>query len=185
MAFTHVHITLQHLGLSDEDAILYDRLASRVFGSDNSLLSPPDLAANRYGQQNLWGQDISGDLPVVLVRVGAPSALPLVRQLLNAQEYWRVKGLRADLVILNEQQTDYLDEMQNLLTQLVQESPWASWFGKSGGMFLLRAEGMADADRHLLAAVARVVLPGDLGDLSSQLERPPSWQYDGPGMPVR
>ena len=70
MAFTHVHITLQHLGLSDEDAILYDRLASRVFGSDNSLLSPPDLAANRYGQQNLWGQDISGDLPIVLVRVG-------------------------------------------------------------------------------------------------------------------
>ena len=42
-------------------------------------------------------------------------------------------------------------------------------------MFLLRAEGMAEADRHLLAAVARVVLPGDLGDLSSQLERPASW----------
>ncbi len=183
MAFTHVHITLQHLGLSDEDAILYDRLASRVFGSDNSLLSPPDLAANRYGQQNLWGQDISGDLPIVLVRVGAPSALPLVRQLLSAQEYWRVKGLRADLVILNEQQADYLDEMQQLLSQLVQESPWAGWFGKSGGMFLLRTEGMADADRHLLSAVARVVLPGDLGDLSSQLERPASWQYDGPGTP--
>ena len=116
MAFTHVHITLQHLGLSDEDAILFDRLASRVFGADNSLLSPPDLAANRYGQQNLWGQDISGDLPIVLVRVGAPASLPLVRQLLNAQEYWRVKGLRADLVILNEQKTDYLDEMQHLLT---------------------------------------------------------------------
>ena len=97
MAFTHVHITLQHLGLGDEDAILFDRLASRVFGSDTSLASPPDLAANRYGQQNLWGQDISGDLPLVLVRVGAPEALPLVRQLLNAQEYWRVKGLRADL----------------------------------------------------------------------------------------
>jgi cyclic beta-1,2-glucan synthetase len=60
MAFTHVHITLQHLGLSDEEAILFDRLASRVFGADNSLVSPSDLAANRYGQQNLWGKDISG-----------------------------------------------------------------------------------------------------------------------------
>ena len=178
MAFTHVHITLQHLGLGDEDAILFDRLASRVFGSDTSLTSPPDLAANRYGQQNLWGQDISGDLPIVLVRVGAPAALPLVRQLLNAQEYWRVKGLRADLVILNEQKTDYLDEMHNLLTQLVQESPWAGWFAKPGGMFLFRAEGMPEADRQLLAAVARVVLPGDLGELSSQLERPASWRYD-------
>src|SRR6185295_1996316 len=66
MAFTHVHITLQHLGLSDEEAILFDRLASRVFGADTSLVSPSDLAANRYSQQNLWGKDISGDLPIVL-----------------------------------------------------------------------------------------------------------------------
>ena len=40
-------------------------------------------------------------------------SLPLVRQLLNAQEYWRVKGLRADVVILNEHPADYLDEVQN------------------------------------------------------------------------
>ena len=98
MAFTHVHITLQHLGLSDEEAILFDRLASRVFGTDNSLVSPSDLAANRYGQQNLWGKDVSGDLPIVLVRAATPATLPLVRQLLNAQEYWRVKGLRAEVV---------------------------------------------------------------------------------------
>ena len=71
MAFTHVHITLQHLGLSDEDAILFDRLASRVFGADNSLLSPADLAANRSGSRTSGATDISGDLPVVLVRVGA------------------------------------------------------------------------------------------------------------------
>ena len=152
-------------------------------GPTPRCISPPDLAANRYGQQNLWGQDISGDLPLVLVRVGDAAALPLVRQLLNAQEYWRVKGLRADLVILNEHQTDYLDEMQHLLTQLVQESPWAGWFGKPGGMFLLRADGMPEADRQLLGAVARVVLPGDLGELASQLERPAPWLYDEHDMP--
>jgi cyclic beta-1,2-glucan synthetase len=183
MAFTHVHITLQHLGLSDEEAILFDRLASRVFGADQSLVSPSDLAANRYGQQNLWGKDISGDLPIVLVRAAAPATLPLVRQLLNAQEYWRVKGLRADLVVLNEQKTDYLDEMHHLLTAMLQEAPWGGWFGKPGGTFLLRAEGMAPADRHLLAAVARAVLPGDLGELSSQIERPAAWLYDEPDVP--
>ena len=69
MAFTHVHITLQHLGLSDDHAILFDRLASRVFGSDASCISPDDLARNTLGQPNLWGYGISGDLPIVLVRV--------------------------------------------------------------------------------------------------------------------
>ena len=177
MAFTHVHITLQHLGLSDDHAMLFDRLASRTFGSDTSCISPADLAANTLAQQNLWGHGLSGDLPIVLVRVAEGESLPLVRQVLNAQEYWRLKGLRADVVILNEHAIDYLDEMQNLLTALVQEARWAGWLGKSGGMFLLRGDGMADADRRLLAAVARVVLVGDLGDLVSQLERPAPWLY--------
>jgi cyclic beta-1,2-glucan synthetase len=183
MAFTHVHITLQHLGLDDEHAILFDRLASRVFGSDTSCLSPSDIALNTLCQQNLWGYGISGDLPIVLLRVRDTTALPLARQLLVAQEYWRVKGLRADVIILNEQPTDYLDEIQNALSRLVQEPSWAAWFGKPGGMFLLRSEGMADADRQLLAAVARVVLHGDLGDLVSQLERPAPWLYDGHDVP--
>ncbi|HWT45784.1 MAG TPA: protein ndvB, partial [Vicinamibacterales bacterium] len=59
------------------------------------------------------------------------------------------------------------------------EPPWAAWVGKPGGMFLLRAEGMAEADRRLLSAVARVVLVGELGDLASQLERPSPWLYSG------
>ena len=127
-------------------------------------------AATRSDSRTLWGYGISGDLPIVLVRVTDAEALPLVRQLLLAQEYWRVKGLRADVVILNEHPADYLDETQNSLTTLVQEPPWARLEQPSGGMFLLRADGMPEADRRLLSAVARVVLRGDLGDLASQLD---------------
>ena len=183
MAFTHVHITLQNLGIGDEQAILFDRLASRVFGPDASCLNPAALEANTLGQDKLWGYGISGDLPIVLLRVAEIESLPLVRQVLNAHEYWRVKGLRADVVILNEHPADYLDEMQGLLTTLVQEAPWGGWVGKLGGIFLLRAEGMREADRHLLSAVARAVLPGALGDLVSQLERPAPWIYDGDDVP--
>ena len=180
MAFTHVHTTLQYLGLSDDQAILADRLASRVFGSDRSLISPDDVAANTLGQSSLWGYGISGDLPVVLVRVSDANAIPLVRQVLRAQDFWRVKGLRADVVILNEHPAEYLDETQNQLTRLVQEPRWAGWLTKSGGVFLLRTDGMPDAERRLLAAVARVVLRGDMGELSSQLHRDAPWLYDEP-----
>jgi cyclic beta-1,2-glucan synthetase len=119
----------------------------------------------------------------VLLRLAEGDSLPLARQLLDAQEYWRVKGLRADVVILNEHPADYLDEMQNFLTNLVQQPPWAGWLGKPGGVFLLRGDGMPEADRRLLSAVSRVVLFGDLGDLVSQLERPASWRYDGRDVP--
>jgi cyclic beta-1,2-glucan synthetase len=175
MAFTHVHITLRHLGLSDDYAMLFDRLASRVFGFDESCLSPRDLARNTLGQPSLWGYGISGDLPIVLVRITEAASIPLVRQLLHAQEYWRQKGLRADVVILNEHPAEYQDETQEFLTMLVQEPRWAGWNNSPGGMFLLRAEGMPEADRHLLAAVARVVLHGNLGGVAAQLDRPAPW----------
>jgi cyclic beta-1,2-glucan synthetase len=177
MAFTHVHTTLQHLGLSDDEAMLFDRLASRVFGVDASCISPTDVARNQFGQSNLWGFGISGDLPIVLLRVHDSGAIPFVRQLLQAQEWWRLKGLRADVVILNEHPAEYLDEMQTFLAGVVGEPRWAEWNNVPGGVFLLRTEGMADADRHLLSAAARVVLRGDLGSLATQLDRPAPWLY--------
>ena len=181
MAFTHVHTTLTYLGLTDDHAILFDRLASRLFGADASCISPADLAANTLGQSGLWGYGISGDLPIALVRITDADALPLVRQLLLAQEYWRVKGLHADVVILNEHPAEYLDATQDYLTTLVQDPRWARWNNRRGGMHLLRSDGMAEPDRRLLCAVARVVLTGDLGDLTTQMNRPAPWLEPGGG----
>jgi Cellobiose phosphorylase len=154
---------------------VFDRLASRVLGSDASCTSPPDIALNTLGQAHLWSYGISGDSPIALVRISDPEQLPLVRQVLMAQQYWRVKGLQADVVILNEHPIEYLDETQNFLASLVQESRWAGWNHRPGGIYLLRADGMPEADRRLLAAVARVVLPGERGDLEAQLSHPAPW----------
>ncbi len=177
MAFTHSLITLQHLGLRDEQAILFDRLASRVFATDSSIASPEDLAHNTLGQSRLWGYGISGDLPILLVRVLESDDLALVRQLLQAQEYWRLKGLMADLVIVNEHPAGYLDEMQTQLTVLVSDSRWVALQNRPAGIFLLRSDGMPKEDLVLLGAVARVVLSGDLGELVLQLDR------SAPGVP--
>jgi cyclic beta-1,2-glucan synthetase len=183
MAFTHVHTALQYLGLSDDQALLFERLASRVFGSDRLLISPADLAANTLGQANLWGYGISGDLPIVLVRIDESESMTLVHEVLRAHEYWRVKGLRADVVIINDHPADYLDETHHALTRLLEEPRFAGWLNKPAGIFLLRRDGMPDADGRLLAAVARVVLRGALGELRSQLQRSAPWVYDGGDVP--
>ena len=181
MAFTHARVTLQHLGLTDDHAMLYSRVASRVFGTDASCISAEDLARNTRTQSNLWSYGISGDVPIVLVRLSEANAVSLVRQVLLAQEYWRVKDLRADVVILNEHPTDYLDDLQRQLTTLLQEPRWAGWRDTRGGIFLLRSEGMPEVDQYLLAAVARVVLRGELGALAPQLDRSAPWLYEAHG----
>ena len=106
------------------------------------------------------------------MRVVEEDDLPLVRQVLQAQEYWRLKGLSADVVILNEHPLGYLDEMHAALEALLDEGPWRSWKHRPGGAYLLRGERMTEAERTLLASVARAVLSGDRGELANQLDRP-------------
>ncbi|HEY6546386.1 MAG TPA: glucoamylase family protein, partial [Vicinamibacteria bacterium] len=173
LAFAHAQSGLRHLGISSEQALLFERLASRVLYSDASLRADAALLArSTLGQEALWPHGISGDLPILLVRVVEEDDLPLVRQVLQAQEYWRLKGLLADVVILNEHPVSYLDEMHAALTALLDNGPWRTWKHRPGGAYLLRGDRMGEPERLLLGAVARAVLNGDRGELQNQLDRP-------------
>ena len=177
MAFAHAQSNRRHLGLTLEEALLFDRLASRVLYHDESLRSSPEvLARGTLGQSGLWPHGISGDLPIVLVRVLGQDGHALARQILQAQEYWRLKGLSADVVILNEHPASYLDEVHAQLTALLDNGPWRTWKHRPGGAYLLRADRMPEGERHLLAAVARAVVSDDRGGLAQQLDRTaPAW----------
>jgi len=173
LAFTHAQSGLRHLDISTDDARLFERLASRVLYADESLRADPEtLASNELGQPGLWRHGISGDLPVLLVRVEGDNEEALVRDVLQAQEYWRLKGLSADVVILNDHPISYLDEMQAQLTALLDNGPWRTWQHRPGGVYLLRGDQIGKAERTLLETVARAVLRGNLGDLRAQLDRP-------------
>ncbi|MCR4373688.1 MAG: carbohydrate-binding protein, partial [Acidobacteria bacterium] len=146
LAMTHAQSGLRHLNISADEAVLFERLASRVLGTDGTLRATADIvAANTLGQSELWPHSISGDLPILLVRVFADDDVVLVRQVLQAQEYWRLKGLSADVVIINEHPIGYLDEMQASLAAVLDDGPWSTWQHRPGGAYLLRADRMGHA----------------------------------------
>jgi cyclic beta-1,2-glucan synthetase len=179
LATTQTQMRLRHLGISTDEAQLYERLASHVLWTDATLRAAPTfLAGNTLGQSGLWAHGVSGDLPILVVRVVQDDDLSLVHQVLRAQEYWRLKGLSADVVILNEHPASYLDEMHEQLQGLLEKGPWAAWRLRTGGVFLLRGDGMPEAEHVVLLAAARAVLSGERGDLADQLGLPypePRW----------
>ncbi len=173
LALAHSQSTRRHMDVSSDEAVLFERLASRVVGGDGSLRPAGDvLAANAMGQDSLWVHGISGDLPILLARV-LDDNLGLVREALEAQEYWRMKGLKVDLVVLNEHPVSYMDEVQSHLTSLLDDGPWRIWKHQPGGVFLLRTDLMGQAERLLFHAAARAVIETSRGDLRAHLARPP------------
>ena len=164
MAWTRSQVELRHLNLDAEDAHLFQRLAARILYSDPSLRPRPNvLELNTKAQTSLWAYGISGDIPIVLVRINRAEDLSSVRQLLHAHEYLRLKNLKFDLVILNDHPPSYIQSLQDELVKLVQTSGESNLLDKNGGIFLRRSDQIPDADRILLHTAARAVIVTERG----------------------
>ena len=152
-------MTLRQINATESDAQLYARLASSVLYANPALRADAAvLMKNRRGQSALWGYAISGDLPIVLARIGDAANIDLVRQLVQAHAYWRLKGLAVDLVIWNEDHAGYRQLLQDQILGLVAAGVEAQVIERPGGIFVRRAEQISDEDRILFEAVARAVL---------------------------
>jgi cyclic beta-1,2-glucan synthetase len=172
LAWTHSQILLRQLNATEADAQMYGRLAgSVIFASALRRAKPSVLIQNRRGQSGLWGYGISGDLPIVLVRIRDRARIELVRRAVQAHAYWRLKGVSVDLVIWNEDDSGYRQNLQDAIMDLVAASTEAALVDKPGGIFVRRIELMAEEDRALQLTVARVILVDDAGTLAEQIER--------------
>ena len=170
LAWTQSQVVLGQIDASEADAQLYERLASSVFFTSPVLRPAASLVRrNRTGQTGLWPYGISGDLPIVLLRIGDIAAIELARQVVKAHAYWRLKGLEADLVIWNEDPSGYHQQLHDQVVALVMTP--GSVIDKPGGVFLRRSDQISEEDRILLQSVARVVVTDTGGTLAQQLDR--------------
>jgi cellobiose phosphorylase len=114
---------------------------------------------------------VSGDHPIVLLQIHDADNIELVRQLVQAHAYWRLKGLAVDLVIWNEDQAGYRQKLQDQIMGLVAAGIEAHVIDRPGGIFVRPAQQIAQEDRILMQAVARVILSDARGSLAEQLNR--------------
>ncbi len=177
LAWTQAQVQLHHIGIDPGEAALFQRLAGHLLYAGPTLRPSSDtIRRGAAAQPGLWSMSISGDQPIALLRISDVEHLDLARQLLQAHEYWRMKQLAVDLVILNERASSYVQDLQIALETLVRARQSGGPDGaerRRGRVFVLRADLLAPETRALLVSVARVVLVGQRGSLADQLDRVP------------
>ncbi|HEY5850458.1 MAG TPA: glucoamylase family protein [Lysobacter sp.] len=172
LAWTHSQVVRRQINASQADAQLYERLAGLMVYAHPLLRADADvLMQNQRGQSGLWGHAISGDLPIVLLQISDADNIELVRQMVQAHAYWRLKGLRADLVIWNESQAGYRQQLQDQILGMVSADPEANVLDRPGGIFVRPGQQISQEDRILLQSVARVIVSDQKGTLAAQIGR--------------
>lgn len=165
---------LRHLNITTEKAHVYQRLGGRILYLAPYLRAQSEtLIANRKNQTALWAYGISGDLPIVLTQIQNEKDVEMIKELLRAHEYLRLKGLRMDLVILNEHGTSYLQNLQDELMRIILISGCHSLLDKPGGIFIRKADMIPYEDLILVKSVSRLILFANKGSLEDQLKRRP------------
>jgi cyclic beta-1,2-glucan synthetase len=172
LSWTHSQVVLRQINATEEDAELYGRLASSVIYLNPALRANPNiLIKNQRGQSALWSYSISGDLPIVLLQVSDSTNIALIRQLVQAQAYWNLKGLAVDLVILNEDPSGYRQVLQEQIQGLIAAGVGINSPEKQGRIFVRPVDQITTEDRILLQAVARVIISDSRGSLVDQVNR--------------
>jgi cyclic beta-1,2-glucan synthetase len=172
LSWTHNQVALQQLDITESDSQLYERVAGNILYANPGLRAPRSvIERNRSGQSALWAYGISGDLPIVLLRIADRENLGLVRQLVKAHAYWRLKGLIADLVIWNEDTTGYRQVLQEEIVGAIGAPSEVSLIDRPGGIFVRRADQLSEEDKILMQTVARAIVVDSDGPLADQVNR--------------
>ncbi|WP_374615045.1 GH36-type glycosyl hydrolase domain-containing protein [Sphingorhabdus sp.] len=157
------------LGIRADQMAELQALGSLVLHPHIALRAPRDIVkSNRAGQPQLWGMGLSGDHPILLIRVtnAGPSLFDTV---VRAHQLWRGHGLETDLVILQSAGSGYIEPLRDDLVALLHELGGHWMLGRRGGVHLLFSDQIGRDQICVLEAVAAVVLDDSRGSLSDQL----------------
>ena len=173
LSWTRSQVQTRHLGLSLAEAAIGQSLARYLIYPDANMRLPSEAISAGLGKQSsLWPTSISGDYPIFAIRIDDLADLEIVAQGLRYQEYMRARGLTADLVIVNEQSSSYVQDLQQAIDYLCENSRLrGSELGPRQHIFAVRRYLMDEPTYRTLLASARVVLHTRNGTISDQIER--------------
>ncbi len=167
---TQAKAMLGFLALRPAEHWLFQRAAALAVFED---ITDPErrqaVQENRLKLSNLWALGISGDLPLVVVEIGAMEQMPLAKSAMRMHEFWRGMGLWADLVMINDYGNDYDQPVRDALRDMAAASHLRDLGGKNGGLHLLEGSALQTEQRLLLRAASALYLSGKGEEFVPQL----------------
>ncbi len=170
LAQTQAHVTADYLSLDPAAQHQAQRLASLMLYHGQNTQRAQYLTAIQLPREEIWACGLSGDLPILTLRIGEPSHLPLARAILKIHEAWRQWGLWVDLVLLDDHGGDYFPPTKNALQEMVSFGHARDLIGKPGGVHFLDAQVLGAPRTALLLATSALVLSGEDGPLAVQMK---------------
>ncbi|EKQ50568.1 MULTISPECIES: glucoamylase family protein [unclassified Clostridium] len=150
-------LELKNLGIKSAIANVFQSAASAVFFLSNNRRNREDYIMNiSKHQKDLWPYGISGDLPIVMVVIEKEEDINLVFTMIKFHSYLRLKGVKLDLVIYNNEEISYDEPLQKNIREAIRSSNENNYLNKPGGIFVHNKATINIEIVKLLIGICRV-----------------------------
>ena len=171
LALTRSQVETKYLNIKAQEMELYqDMISNILYISPQKRKYMQLIQKNRKGQSSLWPYGISGDRPIILVILDKTEEVEILYEVLKAHEYWRLKDLKVDLVILSQEESSYSNPLYALITEIVYSSQTYDVLNRHSDVFIINQNNMLTQDINLFCAVARMIFKGNGGTMKEQMQ---------------
>lgn len=158
----------RYLGLKGSEIDVYQKMLSYLlFDTPISKLKINTTMNEKYSVYDLWQYGISGDIPILLIKVGNINDIKVVEDVVKAYEYYRIKNIKVDLVIINEEESSYENYVKDSLEKILFDRDIAYLQNQKSGIFVLN--NLTKEEVKFLEVRANLVLDSHLGNIKLQL----------------
>ncbi len=171
LSWSHSNLEMKHLGIRSTAANMYQYIVSNILFINRNMKERENyIKYIKSGQSDLWAYGISGDYPIVLATLDKESGIDIIRQLLIAYRYWKMKNINVDLIIVNTKESSYIQSIEDSILNLINTLGLMNNINKSAGIFLFNKSTMKEEALSLLKAICRLYIDANKGSLAEQID---------------
>lgn len=159
----------RYLGLTGKEIEVYQKMLSYLlFDNSVSKFKIPTNMNEKYSVYDLWRYGISGDIPILLIKVGNINDIKVIEDAIKAYEYYRIKNIYIDLVIINEEESSYENYVKDEIEKILFNKDIAFMQNQNAGIFILN--NLSKEEIKFLEVRANLTLDSHLGNIKLQIK---------------
>ncbi len=160
----------RYLGIKGKEITDYQKILSYIlFNNPMKKVNLEKLPKQKYQQSELWKYGISGDLPIILVKIKDINDSYVIKEVLKAYEFFRTKNFITELVIIDEEKHSYENYVREEIEGTIQNSQLAYLKNIKGGIFEINKNEISKEDFNLLKFISTIIIDGSKGGIKNAL----------------
>ena len=157
----------RYLDIKGKEMNLYQKVLGYIlFDNPLRIRQIKKLNISNFSQQDLWKYGISGDLPIVLVKIQDSNDIYVIKQVLKMYEFFRSRNIIIDLVFLDEEKHSYENYVREEIESQILDRHLFYMKNVKGGIYVLSKNEISKKDIDLINFISDFTIDTHLGDLT-------------------